>query len=386
MLHLYKGYPPTLGGIEGHLQTLARGQAARGLAVTVLVAGDDRTTRCERDQEVTVIRAGSIATLRSTPLCPTMPLHLARAEPDIVHLHAPFPPGELAQWVLVRGQATVISYHSDIVRQRWLGALWRPWQRRLLLRAGRVLVASEAYRKSSPMLRPAGPTSTAPHSAIVPYGIEVERFAHADVRRVARWRQRFAAPRVLFVGRLRYYKGVGHLIAAADHLWAGAPSPGSLLIAGRGPREQAWRQQAAASCVGESIHFLGDIAPEELPALYASADVCVLPSTKRSEAFGIVLLEAMAAGLPVISTELGTGTSEVNIDGVTGRVLPAGNSQALATALGPLLEDPALRQRMGEAAAQRAERHYRSEQMVAAVIEIYEQLMVTARRSLRARR
>lgn len=384
VLHVYKDYAPVMGGIEGHIQTLARAQAARGLAVSILVTrpdglrtvrGDDPGTPPDSTSHgahgsgtVEVIRAGRLLTARSTPLSPQLPLLLASARPDIVHLHAPYPPGELAQLLFRRGRATVIGYHSDVVRQRWLGSLWRPLQRRLLRRADRVLVASHAYRESSPALRAADARCT-----VIPYGIDLARFARPDPVRIEAWRARFPGPKTLFVGRLRYYKGIAHLIdAVATH------EQGHLLIAGRGPMETAWRLRAAATAGRQRIHFLGDVAADDLAALYAAADLFVLPSTHRSEAFGIVLLEAMAAGLPVVSTELGTGTSEINIDGETGRVVPPSDPTALASALRGLLADEATRQSMGAAGRARAERLYGVETMVDAVGTVYNEVTRTA--------
>ncbi len=375
VLHVYKDYAPVFGGIEGHIQALARTQATRGLDVSILVTRHDgwHTTRgadagasCEAPPHV--IRAGRLLTARSTPMSPQLPFLLAAARPDVVHLHAPYPPGELAQLLLRRGRATVIGYHSDVVRQRILGAVWRPLQKRLLRRADRVLVASHAYRQSSPVLCASGARCT-----VVPYGIDLDRFARPDPARVEALRARFPGPKVLFVGRLRYYKGVGHLI---DAIAEGQPEI-QLLIAGRGPMEATWRQRAAATDASHRIHFLGDVTTDDLPALYAAADLFVLPSTHRSEAFGIVLLEAMASGLPVISTELGTGTSEINRDGETGRVVPPSDPGAIASVLRNLLADDTTRQAMAAAGRARAARRYGVDTMVDAVDAVYRDVLQT---------
>lgn len=365
VLHVYKGYPPVLGGIEGHLADLARGQARRGLDVSVLTtARGGLRARAVDEDGVEVIRAGAPLTLRSTPLAPALVMAFARARrrADIVHLHLPFPPGELLG-LLPGRHARFASYHSDIVKQRLIGALWRPWQRRLLIRANRVLAASHAYRGFSAQL--AEPVRT----AIVPYGIDLRRFdpeSTSTRESAARFRQRFGGPLVLFVGRLRYYKGIEHLIEAATGIEAAR-----IVIAGSGPEGDDLRRRAAASPARRRIHFIGDVEAAELPGLYAAADLLVLPSTKPSEAFGIVLVEAMASGTPVISTELGTGTSEINVDGRTGVVVPPADPRSLASAIAGILGDAERRQRLGRAAREHATRHFDRETMIDQVIDLY---------------
>lgn len=364
ILHLYKDYPPVLGGIEHHLRTLAEGQVERGHRVTVLVTATDHRTRRATENGVDVIRAGRLATLASTPLSLAMARELARLSPDIAHLQFPYPPGELYQALLGRSRATVVSYQSDIVRQRFLGRLYRPLMRRLLRRADAVLVSSEAYLGSSPIL---GELRDRCH--VVPLGIDPRPFAQVDAERVAALRRRWPGPLVLFVGRLRYYKGVDILIDAVAELDA------TLLIIGRGAMERTWRQQAAASPAAARIHFLGDVEEDELPIYLAAAELFVLPSTRRSEAFGLAQVEAMAAGKPVVSTALATGTSTVNRDGETGLVVPPNDAAALAAAIACLLDDRALRDRLGAAARQRVESDLHRDQMLDRVAEIYDRVL-----------
>lgn len=132
-----------------------------------------------------------------------------------------------------------------------------------------------------------------------------------------------------------------------------------------------WEALVAELGVGEKVRFVGGVSDEALPGLYASADIFVLPANSRAEAFGKVLLEAMAAGLPCVTTEVGTGTSLVVQDGVTGRVVPPQDPEALAAALRPLLADGGLRRRMGEAGRERVLREFTPEQMVERVEAVY---------------
>src|SRR5262249_60630573 len=150
------------------------------------------------------------------------------------------------------------------------------------------------------------------------------------------------------VGRLRYYKGLHILLGALPRVRA------ELLIAGSGPERERLAAQANQLGIAQRVHFLGDIADEELPALLHAADIFVLPAHLRAEALGLAQIEALASGLPCVSTELGTGTSYANLHGTTGLVVPPGEPAALAQAINTLLADPALRQRLGAAGRRRA--------------------------------
>jgi rhamnosyl/mannosyltransferase len=361
ILHIYKDYHPVLGGIENHLRWLARGQAARGHDVTALVtnpAGLRTTVRVE--EGVRIIRAARLATVASTPLSPALPWHCWRQQPDIVHLQFPYPPGEISNLLFGRGRATIISYQSDVVRQAGVLRLYHPLLKAALRRADRILASSPAYVQSSDYLRPLAERCT-----VLPIGVEVERFARPRPAEVAALRARFPGPLLLFVGRLRYYKGLNYLVEAMRRVQA------TLLVAGSGPEAASLWAQVAQAGLTRRVVFLGDVGDDELPAYYQAADLFVLPSSQRSEAYGIALLEAMAAGTAVISTELGTGTSWLNQHGHTGLVAPAGDSVALAAAITDLLADDARRRQMAAAAQARAGAEFDLERQIDRVLDIY---------------
>src|SRR6266511_4782536 len=228
ILQIYKDYFPVLGGIENHLRDLSEGLAARGHHVTVLVTSLDGCTAVERPRPgLTVIKAARALHLASTPLSPAM-LRLARQQrPDVVHLHFPYPPGDLAALAMHEREPLVVTYHSDIVRQRALLRAYRPLLELTLRRAARILPTSPNYVVSSPFLRRHGAKC-----AVVPLGIDADRFARADPRRVAAIRARYDAPLALFVGRLRYYKGLHILLDAMPSV------RGELLIGGGGPERE----------------------------------------------------------------------------------------------------------------------------------------------------
>ena len=203
----------------------------------------------------------------------------------------------------------------------------------------------------------------------MPLSIDVERFASPQPARVRTIRRRYAGPILLFVGRLRYYKGLDYLLRAMKRIDA------TLLIVGAGPEAARLGAMSYEAGLAKRVHFLGDVSDEALPAYYQAADVFVLPSSHRSEAFGIVLLEAMAAGAPLITTELGTGTSWVNQNGVTGLVVPPRDPEALANAIDRLLSDASMREEMGRRAQERARTEFDLPVLVDRVMAVYEQAL-----------
>ncbi len=369
ILHVYKDYWPILGGIENHVRVLSEGQAARGHGVTVLVTNPAglRTT-VEREGGVTVVRAGRLTTVASTPLSISLPWQLMRRRPDVVHLHFPYPVGEVSQWLARRSACTVLSYHSDVVRQANILRFYRPLMQRILRSVDAIIVGSPPMRRSAYL------ADVADRVHLIPYGIPLARFTALPdeaalkgicERYLGDWSWPPAAPVLLFVGRLRYYKGLDSLIRALPQIAA------RLLVVGNGPMENEWRTLAETIGVAERIAWLGEVPDADLPAVYHLANLFVLPASHPSEAFGLVQVEAMAAGLPVVCTELGTGTSYVNQSGVTGLVVPPREPDALAQAINRLLTDRVFHARLAAGARQRAMAEFAMDVMVDRVLALY---------------
>jgi rhamnosyl/mannosyltransferase len=196
--------------------------------------------------------------------------------------------------------------------------------------------------------------------AVIPFGIDLHRFDRqtASAPHVEAALAPFARPRALFVGRLVYYKGLQVLLDAARH-W-----PGSIVVVGDGPLESELRAKASELGVADRVHWAGRVAADDLPSYYAAADVFVLPSVAITETFGVSQIEAMAAGVPVISTNLPTGVPWVNRDGVSGLVVPPGDAAALAAALTRLASDRALHSELAAGALRRARDQFSRERMV----------------------
>ena len=370
VLFLYKDYHPVLGGIENNIRLLAQGLRAEGVDARVLVTNTGPTTVRQSIDGVPVTKTGRQAHILSTPISFPYFTELPRAvaETDLVHLHAPYPPAELAQLLLGRRKPFVITYHSDIVRQKLSGKLYAPLLRIVLQRATLIAVSSPAYVESSPFLQ-----RIRHKCRLVHFGIDLGRFAKTGQIQASagRLRKRFGnRPLLLFIGRLRHYKGVDVLIRAMRSV-----DDAHLLIVGDGPMRRDLQQLAGAQQLADRITFLGECTePEALAARYA-AQLFLLPSTNRAEALGIVQLEAMACRLPVICTELGTGTSYVNRHEETGLVVPPNDFRALSSAINRLLADANLRSQMGAAGRKRVREEFALPMMIRRTVSLYNEAL-----------
>ncbi len=365
VLQVYKDYyPPTIGGIERHVNLLAEGLKKRGAEVSVLVSN----TRPAREEKVLdgirVVRAPQLFRLAHAPVNWRMSSLIRRlgSDADIIHFHLPNPTADMAYlFSRVKGPRIIATYHSDIVRQKILNRLYNPFLRRFLDRCHAILATSPEYLDSSRCLR-----EHAEKCHIVPLGINLARFeAGCSPEEVRDIRRRYGPEIILFVGKFRYYKGLDILIRAMRK------ARGNLVLVGRGPCEARLRRLCSELNLEDRVFFMGEISDEKATLFLKASDVFVLPSTLRSEAFGLAQLEAMACGKPVVSTELSTGTSWVNQHRKTGIIVPPADHEALAASINELMSDPGLREKYGRAGRMRAGRHFSSEQIIDKVLQIY---------------
>ncbi|MBI4673352.1 MAG: glycosyltransferase [Chloroflexi bacterium] len=360
ILHIYKDYFPVLGGIENHVRMLAEAQAARGHAVTVLVTSLNRHSHVENVNGVRVFFASRLLNLSSAPFSFELFRRVAEIETDVTHLHAPYPVGEVAQLLFGRTRATVLTYHSDIVRQKVMGKLYTPLLHRVLARVDAIIATSPNYIETSRVL-----ARWKNKCVVVPLGIPPTLHLTPNPSPKGR------GENLLFVGRLRYYKGVNYLLEALTML----PSA-QLTIVGTGPMEREWKALANSLGVASRVRWAGQVSDAELPAFYAACDIFVLPCSERSEAFGAVQLEAMGAGKAIVSCDVNTGVAWVNQNEVTGLVAPPKNPRALAEALARLRDDASLREQMGRAGRERFQREFTLDVMVGRVMRVYENLVI----------
>lgn len=366
VLHVGKFYPPHMGGIETHLQALC-GELCGPLDLRVIVASEDRQAVEETLDGVRISRVPTRLTLASTPLCPGMVRAIGSSSVDLIHIHLPNPTAVLAY--LASGQVAplIVTYHSDTVRQKLLGPLFAPFLHRALSRASAIIATSPDYLRTSAVLH-----RHRDRCHVIPYGIALDEFAHADPSAVAEIRQRYGERMVLSVGRLVYYKGFEYLIHAMKQV------RGKLLIIGDGPLREKLCSLAADLNISDKVVLAGEIQNQQVVPYYHAAQVFALASIARSEAFGIVQIEAMAAGLPVVNTRLDSGVPFVSLDQQTGLTVPPADPDSLAAAINRLLDDEALRRSLGRAAATRARQEFSLESMTTKTLALYDRVVANS--------
>lgn len=374
-LHFGKLLPPPYAGVEAHVDLLLRAlqPTVRG---TLVACGDpaDAARRAGQFPYRLIVERfyGRVA---SAPVAPGMLAavrrELASGRCNLLHLHAPNPLGDLAGLLCAGKAPIVLTWHSDIVRQRSLMRLYGPIQRRIIDRADRIVVFTPDHYTSSTQLRQPGVEAKL---QVVPMGFDFSRLGApcADAATTERL-DRFAAgrPLLLTVGRHVSYKGYAYLLAALARLRSDAV----LVMVGTGPLGDALRRQAAELGVADRVLFMGEAGPAELVAAYHRCDVFTLPSIERSEAFGMASAEAMACGKPTVVCQLGNGVNFLNRDGSTGLTVAPRDAKALADAIDTLMLDDATRARMGAAAERWVRGQFSMEAMRVGTIDLYRQLL-----------
>jgi rhamnosyl/mannosyltransferase len=385
--HLGKYYPPAPGGIETHVQTLARAQAALGANVRVVCinhqppatngaprswknrSGNETVEEFDGPVKVTRVgRTASVARLDIIPGLPAMLDDLQQSRIDVLHLHTPNPTMLITVASLRLSAPLVIMHHSDIVKQRLLKYMMSPFERLAYARASAIIASSDAYAQGSMVLQ-----KHAEKVESLPMGLDLEPLLNPSPRareHAARLKQEHGTPLWLAVGRFVYYKGLHTAIAALRD------APGKLLIIGTGPMESELRRQAQSVGVSDRIVWCGRADEEQLIGAYHAATALWFPSTHKSEAFGLVQVEAMACGCPVINTEIaGSGVSWVSLHGQTGLTIPVNDAAGLAAAASRLVNEPGLRDRLSAAAIERAKCEFGHLQMAQRSLNLYRRVM-----------
>jgi rhamnosyl/mannosyltransferase len=372
VLQFGRFYRREFGGIERHVALLSEGLKTYATVDNVAAHMDGGT-------EVVTVPGGKVfavaahGLLAGIPIAPTLPFFVRRLcrreQYNIFHLHFPDPLSQFAAGLVNQMPKLVVTWHSDIVRQKELLRAYMPFMKRFLRRADAIVAATPAHFETSTQI----PVDINPARLhVIPYGIDPARFAldAAQQAKAVALRDRYAKSTFVFaVGRHVYYKGFEYLIRAMKDV------EGTLLLGGSGPLQKELERTAAELGISEKVIFAGRIPDHELPLYYAACDVFCMPSVERSEAFGIVQLEAMAAGRPVVCCELGNGVNYVNRHGETGLAVPPRDPKALARAINTLLADEPLRARMGAAGRARVTGEFSLENMVQGHLRLYRALL-----------
>jgi len=259
-----------------------------------------------------------------------------------------------------------MTYHSDVVRQKNMMRLYGPLQERTMRRCALIMPTSPNYVESSEWLQ-----RHRSKCVVLPLGIDLNRFGVTpEVSTAAEAiRARYPGPIVLFVGRLRYYKGLHFLVEAMRSVNA------TLLLGGTGPEQERLAAQVRDANLDGRVHLLGDLSEEQLVSYLRAADVFCMPSHLRSEAFGLSQIEAMACGLPVVSTDLPTGVPYINRHGETGLIVPPADPARLALAINELLQNGELRRTLGQQAKVRATTEFGAQRMCEQLMGVYNQVL-----------
>ena len=371
VLHFYKTYyPDTVGGIEQVIRQMCVGTGRLGVTNTVLSLSRDKNLVPIAFEGHTVHRVPLDFELASNACSVASLGALARLakEADVVHYHFPWPFMDLAHFIARVRKPTVVTYHSDIVRQKKLLRLYQPLKQRFLRSVDAIVATSPNYMASSPVLG-----RYRDKTRIITYGLDQTTYPQPDPALLAHWRERIGPKFFLFVGVLRYYKGLHVLLDAV----AGTDYP--VVIVGAGPEEAALKARALSLGL-KNVIFVGAVGEDDKVALLTLCYALAFPSHLRSEAFGISLLEGAMYGKPMISCEIGSGTTYINIDGETGLVTPPDDPQALRAALRALWDDAQMARDMGARAAARYRDVFTAAQMAASYAALYRE--VVARRAL----
>ncbi|MDR1731742.1 MAG: glycosyltransferase [Synergistaceae bacterium] len=377
ILLVNKAYYPHSGGVETVVRQIAEGMRQRGNEATVLCFGN-RDSR-EEIGGVKICRVRPLGHIGSAPAGLRFIREFFRLskEADVINLHSPNPMGEAALLLVsclrpsfLRGKKIICTYHGDAQRPKVLLPFYDALLRRFLGRCDGVVVSSPPLSGSSRVLK-----AVAEKISVVPIGVRTRDYAGYDETALARarWLLRdlpLPSFRVMFAGRMVYYKGLEVLMEAMRKVklrevrFGKNTLPICAFLVGSGPEERDIKRLAVEYALGDHVLVLPHQPEKVYRALFGLADCFVLPSTHKTEAYGIVLAEAMASGLPVVSTELGTGTSWVNLDGETGIVVPPGDSDALAEAMIYLADHQKERKEMAAESLARSRRFFEESAML----------------------
>jgi glycosyltransferase involved in cell wall biosynthesis len=365
VLHFYKTYyPDTWGGIEQVIRQLCVGTGRLGVTNEVLTLTPNGGPAEMEFEGHTVYRVPLDFEIASTGFSFAAIRKLARLarKADVIHYHFPWPFMDLAHFMARIDKPSVVTYHSDIVRQKNLLRVYSPLKRRFLGSVDTVVATSPNYLASSPVLK-----RFEHKTRTITYGLDKTIYPTPPQAVKDKWRAQCGERFFLFVGVLRYYKGLHILLDAM----ANVDYP--VVIVGAGPIEQELKEHAARLGLTH-VMFIGAVEEEDKVALLELCYAMAFPSHLRSEAFGISLLEGAMYGKPMISSEIGTGTTYINIDNETGLVVPPDDPAAFGAAMRTLWEQPERAAEMGRRAEARYWELFTAQKMAESYHALYREL------------
>jgi rhamnosyl/mannosyltransferase len=369
VLTMVKSFYPLIGGLETTVYEITSG-LSKDYDITLLTVSEDRKFRDENYHRFRVIKTPLLIKTLSTPLSVSYPNWLKKLtqKTELIHLHSPHPLGEFSLRLFPPRARLVVTYHFDIVRQKNWKWLYDPLLKKIFKRADAIVVSNPNLLSSSEIIK-----LFSEKCVVIPYGIQIDeyRLNPEELKQASNLKTKYPKPLILFVGRLVYYKGLEYLIRAMQKVNA------QLVIIGEGPLRKYLEALTQKLNLSARVEFVNHLSKKELRLYYHICDIFVLPSVARTEAFGMVLLEAMIYGKPLVTTELGTGTSYVNLHEKTGYVVPPANPEALAWAINKLISNQELRHAMGNYAYLRVKNEFNIERCLERYRELYKKVLRT---------
>ena len=365
VLHFYKtSFPDTMGGVEQVINQISRGASLLGVKVDVLSLAPERAPRTIEIDGYLAHRARLNFQVASTGFSISSFQRFSQLakQADVIHYHFPWPFMDVVHFATRIKKPTVLTYHSDIIRQKSLLKIYRPLMWKFLGSMDRIVAASPNYLATSDVL-----ARYQEKTSVIPIGMDKATYPQPRAENLQFWEEKIGPKFFLFVGVIRYYKGLHILLEAAE----GTDYP--IVIVGAGPIENELKKQAAQLGLS-NVLFLGYLPNEDKVALLSLCYGVVFPSHLRSEAFGISLLEGAMYGKPMISSEIGTGTTFINIADETGLVVPPSDPVALRQAMQYLWNHPEKAAEMGRRAEDRYWKYFTAEQMVGKYMKLYHEL------------
>jgi glycosyltransferase involved in cell wall biosynthesis len=352
------------GGVEKSVSDLSHA-LSQSHKVNVLCTTKGRTVR-RVSGNVDVTAAGGLFSVSGRPFSWSFVQELNKFKADVVHYHLPCPMAVLAAPIAAPdARIKIATWHHDLVRHKLFAAASRPMVEHFLSKLDRIIVTAPPLIESTPLLR-----QFQEKCEVIPLGIDERKFSSAHQAEVLASRAKYGSPLLLFVGRLVYYKGCEVLLEAMKRV-----PDANLVMVGTGPLQGKLQDLITQAGLQDRIHLLGRVDDGMLRTLFHACDVFVLPSTLPTECFGLVQVEAMLCGKPVINTSLATGVPWVSLHAETGLTVKSDNVQELSSAINLLLQDEGLRLQLGANAQRRASAMFTLEKQVSATTDLYRRLL-----------
>lgn len=361
VLQVNKMYYPEIGGVEKVVQQISEGLQDE-IDVSVLACQRKGKKHQEIVNGVAVSKTSSVGVFFSMPVSLSFPFIFRKKvqQSEIVHIHLPNPLADFSLFLSNFKGKVIVSWHSDIIKQKKIMFFLKPLLHRTLKRADKIIVATQGHIEGSSFLKP-----YRDKCEIIPFGIERERIPQKIY-----FNKEKKTKNILFVGRLVYYKGIQYLIEAFKNI-----ENAILRIVGDGQDRDLLENMIKDLGISHKIEFLGSLDDDKLKEEYKKCDLFVLPSIEKTEAFGLVQIEAMSYGKPVINTNLDSGVPYVSLNGVTGITVEPRNSDELARAIQNLVDDDDLRYEYAKNAYDIVSNNYILEENNNSILKLYEQIL-----------